>query len=57
MQSNGASPTCVLSKLLDEYEERKEIDPDHEEDIMNIGAAVYNGMVVSPTMKLNVKSS
>ena len=34
---------CVLSKLLDEYEETNQVDPEHEKDLMNIGAVTYNG--------------
>ena len=43
LQLAGSSPMCVLSKLLDEYEETNQVDPEHEEDLMNIGAVTYNG--------------
>ncbi|EJD05112.1 cytochrome P450 [Fomitiporia mediterranea MF3/22] len=38
----GAAPQCVISDLLDKYDGMDVIDHEHEEDIMNIGASVYN---------------
>ncbi|EJD05103.1 cytochrome P450 [Fomitiporia mediterranea MF3/22] len=38
----GSAPKCIVSDLLDEYDEKDVVDREHEEDIMNIGTTVYN---------------
>ncbi|EJD06678.1 cytochrome P450 [Fomitiporia mediterranea MF3/22] len=39
--AKGTIPSCIMSDLLNQYEEIDTTDPDHEIDIMNVGLTVY----------------
>ncbi|EJD06403.1 cytochrome P450 [Fomitiporia mediterranea MF3/22] len=40
-RAKGNAPPCLMNELLDRYEEMHVIDPEHERDIMYIGATIY----------------
>ncbi|EJC97786.1 cytochrome P450 [Fomitiporia mediterranea MF3/22] len=53
-RAKGVTPSCIMSDLLDQYEEMQAFDPEHEADIMNVGLAIY--AAGSDTTKTTLKA-